>query len=160
MKKFLLIVMVCLLAVSGVFAASYKGASDKDSFGLGLNLGTNNGVIINYGLGKVDLEAIVGFGVINGSLDVEIAGNYCLIDFAKGNFAGSMPLTVGAEGYLSTDFDYLGVGALVPVKLSYTFPKVPMTLYLRVAPGVYFQLVDEFDAGFGIHGSIGATYNF
>lgn len=161
MKKFLLIVLVCLLAASTLFAADYKGASKKDSFGIGLNLGTNTGVIVNYGFGKFDLEAIVGFGFIGGNgLNAEVAGNFCLVDFAKGNFDGSMPLTIGAEGYLATNFDFFRFGALVPVKVAYTFPKFPMSLYIRVAPGIDFDCSNDFKPGFAFHGSLGATYNF
>ena len=54
----------------------------------------------------------------------------------------------------------MGINALVPVKLTYTFPKFPMSLYMRVAPGVGIQLVDAVKVSFGIQGSLGATYNF
>ncbi len=166
MKKILTIALVALLVVSSAFAAtSYKGASKKDSFAIGLNAGTNTGVIVNYGLGKFDLEGIVGFGVLNGSgLDVEAAANYEIIDVAKQcKFDGAMPFTVGLGADLAFRFSdpfSMYVGVLVPLKLTYIFPKVPVSLFLRVAPGVTFQVVPELNAGFVISGSIGATYNF
>lgn len=161
MKKALVFVLVALLAVGTVFASA-KGASEKDSISVGLNLGTSNGAILNFGFGQFDLETIIGFGVINGSgLSVEVAGNFEVVDVAEQcNFAGSMPFTVGGEGYLSTDFDFLGMGALVPLKLTYTFPKVPVSLYFRFAPGVHFDIVPEFNVKFGVSASLGATYNF
>lgn len=160
MKKVCVFVLVCLLSVGAVFAAA-RGASDKDSWGIGLNVGTNNGVIINYGMGKFDLEGIIGFSVFHANMDVEIAANYMILDVAeKADFAGSMPFTVGAEGYLTTDFDDFGLGVLVPLKLTYTFPKVPVSLYFRVAPGILFNIAPDFDVDFGIHASLGATYNF
>ncbi len=166
MKKILTFALVALLVVSSAFAAaSYKGASKKDSFAIGLNAGTNTGVIVNYGMGKFDLEGIVGFGFLNGSgLDVEAAANYSIIDVAKQcKFDGSMPFTVGLGTDLAFRFSdpfSMYVGVLVPLKLAYTFPKVPVSLFLRVAPGVNFQVVPELKASFGISGSIGATYNF
>ena len=161
MKKVLVIALVLLLSISTVFAASYKGASEKNSFSIGLNLGTNSGVVVNYGMGKFDIEGIVGFGLFNKSLDAEVAFNYAILDIAKScKFDGYMPLTVGGEAYLSTDFNFFGVGGLVPVKIAYTFPKFPMTLYFRVAPGVFFDLTPNQDVKFGIHASLGATYNF
>lgn len=166
MKRVAVIALVALLAVSSVFAASsYSGASKKNSVAVGLNAGTNTGVVVNYGMGKFDLEGIVGFGILNGTgLDVEAAANYSIVDVAKEcKFDGSMPFTVG----VGTDFAFrfsdpfkMYIGVLVPLKLAYTFPKFPMSLYIRVAPGVNLQIRDEFGASFGISGSIGATYNF
>ncbi len=165
MKKVVVIALVALLSVSSVFAASYMGASKKNSVAVGLNAGTNTGVVVNYGMGKFDLEGIVGFGVINGTgLDVEAAANYSIVDVAKEcKFDGSMPFTVGVGTDLAFRFSdpfKMYIGVLVPLKLAYTFPKFPMSLYIRVAPGVNLQVCDSFGASFGISGSIGATYNF
>ena len=160
MKKVALFILVAILSVSTVFAASY-GASKKDTLSIGLNLGSNNGVVINYGMGKFDLEGIVGFSLFNRNMDIEIAANYALFDIAEmADFAGSMPFTVGAEGIISTDFKDFGVGAVVPLKLTYTFPKVPVSLYFSIAPGVMFNIVPDFDPKFYIPVSLGATYNF
>ena len=160
MKKFALVAIVILLSVSTVFASAY-GASKKDALSIGLNLGSNNGVVVDYGMGKFDLEAIVGFSLFNKNMDVEIAANYALFDIADmADFAGYMPFTVGAEGVISTNFKDFGVGATVPMKLAYTFPKVPVTLYFRVAPGVMFSIAPEWDVNLYVPVSLGATYNF
>lgn len=167
MKKVFAVLLVVLLSVSALYAGlgdSYKGSSDKGSLAVGLNLGTNAGVVVNYGMGDFDLEGIVGFGLLNGALDVEAAANYEILDLAKDlKIKGSMPLTIGGEvglwAKLSDPF-LMGINALVPVKLTYTFPKFPMSLYMRVAPGVGIQLVDAVKFSFGIQGSLGATYNF
>lgn len=165
MKKVLVIALVALLSVSALFAADYKGASKKDSFGIGLNAGTNSGVIVNYGMGKFDLEGIVGFGVLNGTgLDIEVAANYLIVDVAKeAKIDGKMPFTVGAEVGLLMGFKNsfsLRINVLAPLKLSYTFPKFPMSIYFRVAPGVGIPVVNGGTVGFAIESAIGATYNF
>lgn len=167
MKKLAVIALVALLSVSSVFASSslYKGASKKGSVSVGLNAGTNTGVVVNYGTGNFDIEGIVGFGVLNGSgLDVEAAASYSIVDVAEEcKFDGSMPFTVGLGADLAFRFSdplQMYVGVLVPLKLTYTFPKFPASLYIRVAPGVNIQVVDTLNASFGISGSIGATYNF
>lgn len=167
MKKTVAILLVVLLSSAALFAGlgdSYKGASKKDALSVGLNLGTNAGVVVNYGMGDFDFEGIVGFGLLNGALEVEAAANYKILDLAKDlKIKGEMPLTVGGEvglwAHLNQPF-MMGVNALVPVKLTYTFPEFPMSLYMRVAPGVGIQLVDSVNVKFGIQGSLGALYNF
>lgn len=167
MKKTLAILLVVMLSVSALYAGlgdSYKGASKKEALAVGINLGTNNGVAVNYGLGKFDLEGILGFGILNGTLDAEAAANYKILDLAKElKIDGTMPLTVGFGGGLWAKFGQpfqMGINALVPVKVSYTFEDFPVNLYIRVAPGVGIQLVDSVKLSFAIQGSLGATYNF
>ena len=168
MKKILALLIVVLLSVSAIYAGitdEYKGTMKKDALAVGLNAGTNSGVVVNYGMGDFDLEGIVGFSFINGSgLDVEVAANYEVADFSKDlKIKGSMPFTVGGEAGVWMKFGdafKLGVNALVPLKVTYSFPKFPMNVYLRIAPGLELQIVDAINIGFGIQGSIGATYNF
>ncbi len=162
MKKALVFVLVALLAVGMIFAGNAKGASKKDALSLGINVGTNNGVVVNYGFGKFDLESIVGFGVLNGTgLDIEVAGNFEVVDVAKEcRFDGAMPFTVGGEVFVQTDFKEVGLGVVAPLKLAYTFEDAPVTLYFRVAPGVYITFGENADVGFGVSAGLGATYNF
>jgi len=149
--------LIFTISIAAIFAKAAK----KDSLSLGLNLGTNNGVMISYGMGAYDIEGIVGFSIFSSALDVEIAMDYMLFDIASSSdFDGSMPLTIGGEVCLSTDFDYFALGGLVPIKLKYVFPKIPMALYFRVAPGVCFKLKPDTDMNFALHASIGCTYNF
>ena len=167
MKKALAILLVVLVSVSALYAGlgdSYKGASKKDALAVGLNLGTNAGVVLNYGMGDFDLEGIVGLSLLNGAIDVEAAANYKILDLAKElDIDGSMPFTIGGEVALWANLNEpfkLGVSANVPFKLTYTFPKFPMNIYLRLAPGVGIQLVDSVNIGIAMQGSLGATYNF
>ena len=157
MKKTLAILLVVMLSVSALYAGlgdSYKGASKKEALAVGINLGTNNGVAVNYGLGKFDLEGILGFGILNGTLDAEAAANYKILDLAK-----ELKIGGGLWAKFSQPFQ-MGINALVPVKVSYTFEDFPVNLYIRVAPGLGIQLVDSVKLSFAIQGSLGATYNF
>ena len=161
MKKAMVFVLVALMAIGSVFAVT-QGASKENTLGVGLNAGSNTGLILNYGMGKFDLEGIIGFGALNGGLDVEVAANFEIVDVAREcNFPGKMPFTIGAEGYITTDFSNLfGLGVLAPFKLAYTFEDVPVSLFIKFAPGVVFYFAPEFSADFGFHAALGATYNF
>ena len=167
MKKALAILLVVLVSVSTLYAGlgdSYKGASKKEALAVGLNFGTNAGLAVNYGMGDFDLEGIVGLNILDGAIDVEAAANYKIMDLAKElDIDGKMPLTVGGEVALSANLNgafKLSVAALVPVKVTYTFPKFPVNIYLRLAPGVGVQLVDSLNIGIDMQGSLGVTYNF
>lgn len=170
MKKALAVVLVVMLSVGSLFAASdARGASKEGSFGVGANLGTDLGVYLDWGMGMFDLDVIAGFypGLFSKTIGVfgEVGANFAVVDFADvGDFAGSMPLSVGGAGLVAFQFGSIfdmSVEVLVPLKLEYTFPKVPVSLFLRLAPGLgFYNMVHEFGINFAFQGSIGATYNF
>ncbi len=169
MKKTLVVLLVALLCVGTAFAAtsyrSYRGASKKDTLSLGLNIGTDSGFIVNYGMGKFDIEGVFAFGFINGKgLHVEGGVAYEIVDVAdECNFKGEMPFTLGGTLDLAVMFGdklWATLGVLVPAKLSYTFDNVPISLYLRLAPGLLISFKETVGVGFAMEGSIGATYSF
>ncbi len=173
MKKVVLVVLLVALILAPVMAANnpmqkYSGATKKDSLGIGLNLGTNTGVGISYGMGKYDVIADIGlnnFGVYPLSLRADCCFVYTLYDVVLSDDLGiskaTLPVTVGLAGAagltFADDFQF-GVSVLVPVGIQYTFDNFPCTLYLRIAPGL--SLVDQsgFAIGFGFAGYIGALY--
>ncbi|MDY5930697.1 MAG: hypothetical protein SPJ34_01550, partial [Candidatus Ornithospirochaeta sp.] len=80
-KKALLICLLAALLVSPVFADSTKGTEKDGSFGLGLNLGTNTGVGMKFGMGSFDVLANVGldnFKVSNAGVGIggDVAVSY------------------------------------------------------------------------------------
>lgn len=167
MKKTLLIVLVVLLLATPLFAASYNGVTKKNSVGVGLNLGTNTGVGMRFGMGDFDIIANVGlanFGVssngIGISADAAVSYNVYTLAIEKLEF----PVTVGlgANGsFYFGDTSAISIAALVPVGIEYTFDGAPITVYLRLAPGLSFNIVgSDFKLGFGFAGYLGALWNF
>lgn len=165
-KRIVLVALLVLCLVAPVFAAnSYNGVTKKGSVGVGLNLGTNTGVGLRFGMGEFDVLANVGlnnfkFDPLTLSADAAASYNVYTID---GGRNCKFPITVGAS--VSTAMTFadgfgLDLSVLVPVGIEYTFSEVPITLYLRLAPGVNLLKATKFDIGFGFAGYIGALWNF
>lgn len=96
-KKIALIAVIFALIMTPVFAAG--GVSEDNSMGVGLNLGTNTGVALRFGLGDFDVLANLGFDMLNiFNGDFTLAGdaaaswNFYTIDGGRGL---EFPLTVG-----------------------------------------------------------------
>ncbi|MGN0906390.1 MAG: hypothetical protein ACI4NM_04520 [Bullifex sp.] len=164
-KRIIVIALLVLCLMTPVFAASYKGSADKGSVGVGLNLGTNTGVGFRYGMGKFDVLANFGlnnfkFNPFSMSADAAVSYKVYTIDGGRNL---QFPITVGAGGALGLTFgEKVGIdlSVLVPVGIEYTFNEVPITLYLRLAPGVQLLKDTSFNIGFAFAGYIGALWNF
>ena len=163
-KKILVIALVLVVAMSGVFAASTKGASRDNTMGVGLNLGTNTGLGLKFGMGKFDVKANIGLGDFRVGDPTEIAGDVAVsyevadFDFGKGHH---MPLTVGGGlnttiviGSENTSFK---LGIMIPVGIEYTIPKTAVNFYLHLAPGLGLDFAGssvgldfDFDANLGV----------
>lgn len=157
MKKVLLAVL--LLAMVLLPATAAERASKTD-LAVGLNLGTNTGVGVQYRMNDFDVIGNVGFGFIGGSsLSVDAAANYKVAEFniEKAQF----DVTVGGGAALSIPFEEgkkLGLAAIVPVGIVYSMDNkdLPLDFYLRLAPGVSILP----DVGFHMGGYIGALWRF
>lgn len=142
MKKASLIVVIITLILIPVTA--------KNSVALGLNLGTNMGLGVQYQMKGVDLVGNVGYGLLHGVISVDAAASYTVTDFTIGK--ARIDVTAGAGGYvgvpLTKDGD-VSVSALVPVGLKYSMPNqdVPLDFYLRVSPGI--QILPKVDFAWG-----------
>lgn len=166
-KRIIVIALLVLCLITPVFAASYKGAADKGSVGVGLNLGTNTGVGFRYGMGKFDVLANFGlnnfkFNPFSMSADAAVSYKVYTIDGGKRNL--QFPITVGGGAALGMTFADSSVGIdfalLLPVGIEYTFNEVPITLYLRLAPGLQLFTNTNFKMNFAFAGYIGALWNF
>lgn len=166
-KKLALLALVFVVFVTPAFSA---GVSKDNSVGVGLNLGTNTGVGLRFGLGDFDILSNLGFSMLDAfegdfrlAGDVAASWNFYTIDGGRGL---EFPLTVGAGANIAIDFtnDFnTDVSVLFPVGIEYNFDQisdVPITVYFRFAPG--FTVVEnskghvEFD--YGIY--LGALWNF
>ncbi|HPZ15677.1 MAG TPA: hypothetical protein PLX25_03340 [Sphaerochaeta sp.] len=115
-----------------------------NSFALGLNLGTNTGLGVQYQMNDFDVVGNVGYGLLNGFISVDAAASYKVADFSinKARF----DVTAGVGGYVGIPLDSdskLSLAVIVPVGLKYSLANKdwPLDFYLRFSPGV--QVLDE-----------------
>ncbi len=162
-KKVLVLLVVALMAAVPAMAASTRGAADDGSVGIGLNLGTNTGLGMKFGMGKFDIFADVGLSVIGGiglGFDVGVSYEVYDADFGGGHH---MPITVGVMVPMAFRWNNpfaWDIGALAQVGLEYQIPDVPVLFYLRVGLGVNFTIAPEFKPNVGGAGGIGVLYVF
>ena len=168
-KKVLVLLVIALMAAVPAMAASTRGAADDGSVGIGLNLGTNTGLGMKFGMGKFDIVANVGLDVLhisNGNLSLggDVGFQYEVYDIQIDG-PHHMPVTVGLLVPMGFTFGnqfamHLGVQAMAG--LEYMIPDVPVLFYLRVGLGVDMRIVggDGFGLGFGGSGALGVMYVF
>ena len=167
-KKAIVLLIIAVLAITPAMAAP-RGSSSEGSVGVGLNLGTNTGLGLKFGMGKFDIVANVGLDVLhisNGNLSLggAVGFQYEVYDIQIDG-PHHMPVTVGLLVPMGFTFGnqfamHLGVQAMAG--LEYMIPDVPVLFYLRVGLGVDMRIVggDGFDLGFGASGALGVMYVF
>ena len=98
-KKVLVLLVVAVLAVAPAMAADYRGSTEDGSVGVGINLGTNTGLGLKFGMGKFDIFADVGLDAWHISSDGfglggDVGVSYEVYDIDLGG-KHHMPITVG-----------------------------------------------------------------
>ncbi|HIV99212.1 MAG TPA: hypothetical protein IAB12_05510 [Candidatus Ornithospirochaeta avicola] len=167
MKKFLMILLVAALLIAPATAASFRGTSDN-TMTVALNLGTNTGVGMKFGLGDFDILANVGFDFLNVSsnhfsigADVGLAYQVADFDFGGGHH---MPLVAGVivpmSFILAEKTFVFGISPQALVGVEYMIPDTGWLFYARLGLGVALNFGTQFDLGFGASGAIGAGYQF
>ena len=167
-KKIVAIVLIVALAVTGLFAAkSTNGTSKKGQFSIGAGVGTDVAVVAKYGMGKFDLQGDLSLDFLNGNaLAVDCGGFYNFFDWNVVSGSLKAPqyisFTTGPLAKLIVNFNSgVGLGALWCVGAEYTFPKVPVTVFLKVGLGAKFDF-SKGGVGTGVtgYGILGGLYNF
>ncbi|MGH0054549.1 MAG: hypothetical protein ACQ5SW_14280 [Sphaerochaetaceae bacterium] len=157
MKKVLLAVLLLALVLLPATAAE---RASKTDLAVGLNLGTNTGVGVQYRINDLDVIGNIGFGFIGGSnLSVDAAANYKIAEFSIEN--AQFDVTLGGGAAMSIPFESgkkFGLAAIVPVGIVYSLEDkdFPLDFYLRLAPGVSILP----DVGFHMGGYLGALWRF
>lgn len=168
-KKVLVILLVLVLAMSTVFAANTKGTTAKNSFGIGLNAGTNSGLALRFGMGKFDLQGDVGFALIGKGLNVDFgaAFNFANVQFNDGaRRIGELAFTTGPMAGLLMKFSPFEIALDIDwvMAMSYEFAQIPLSLYLRLGGGVTLAFVDSKDQpvifGGNFTGALGVLWTF
>ena len=165
-KKVLVLLVVAILAITPAMAArSTRGTSDDGAVGVGLNLGTNSGLALKFGMGKFDIFANVGFNILNGTgLGADVGLSYEVYDIDLGG-AHHMPVTVGFMAPISFNWASsfsIHIAALAQAGLEYQIPDTGWLFYLRAGLGADFRIIGDSDkfVKFTGAGGIGAMYVF
>ena len=166
-KKVVAIVLVVALALTGLFAAQYtNGTSKKGQFSIGAGVGTDLSVVAKYGMGKFDLQGDLSLDFLNGnSFAVDCGAFYNFYDWNVVSGSLKAPqyisFTTGPLAKLIVKGgDGVGLGALWGVGAEYTFPKVPVTVFLKVGLGAKIDFGEPVKAGVTGYGVLGGLYNF
>ncbi|MGN1164714.1 MAG: hypothetical protein ACI4S4_07930 [Candidatus Ornithospirochaeta sp.] len=164
-KKIVAIVLVVALALTSLAAASTTGTSKKDALSVGVGLGTNSGVAVKYGMGKFDLQGGLSFAVNGGNaaLGIDCGAFYNFANWTFKTGTLSTPQTIAfTTGPIAMVKIKSGVGldAIWAVGAEYTFPKVPVTMFLKAGIGYGFSFSESINAGLRGYGVLGALYNF
>ena len=170
MKKALTILLVlAVIAVMPLAAADRRGTSEEGAFGIGLNLGTNNGVGLKFGMGNFDIIANIGLDVLHVSnqglgLGGDVGFQYEVYDIQIDG-PHHMPVTVGLlvpMGFFFGSPFQMSLGVQAMAGLEYQIPDVPVLFYLRVGLGIDMNVVGggNFKVGFGGSGALGVMYTF
>ena len=158
MKKVLLVLLILVIATTGVFADKLNS---RGATSLGLNLGTDVGVSVRYGYNDFDIVGNVGLDILTlKGITAEAAASYHVytLEVDKADF----PVTAGVGAALGLTFDpaALDFSVLFPLGIEYTFEDLPITAFLRFAPGVAIISGGQIQPGFDARAYIGALWNF
>jgi len=161
------LVAVSLLALTLPGLASAQEVGTSRNFGLGLALGSPSGLSAEYYLNQKNaLQATLGLGFVGGN-HLNVTVDYLFHHNLMGQGAFKLDAYIGLGGFFYSWFDddegegnddkeAFGIGARVPLGLDMIFTKLPIDIYLEVAPG--FALVGR--TGFGVSGALGFRYFF
>ena len=163
-KKIVAIVLVVALAVTGLFAASTTGTSKYGQFSIGAGIGTDISVVGKYGMGKFDLQGDLSLDFLNGnafSIDCGAFYNFYDWNVVSGSLKAPqyISFTTGPVAKIMVK-NGISLGAIWGAGAEYTFPKVPVTVFLKVGLGAKFDFGENFSVGPTGMGVLGAVYNF
>ena len=163
-KKIVAIVLVVALAVTGLFAASTEGTSKKGQFSIGAGIGTDISVVGKYGMGKFDLQGDLSLDFLNGnafSIDCGAFYNFYDWNVVSGSLKAPqyISFTTGPIAKIMVK-NGISLGTIWGAGAEYTFPKVPVTVFLKVGLGAKFDFGENFSVGPTGMGVLGAVYNF
>jgi hypothetical protein len=153
MKKVLLAVL--LLAMVLLPATAAEGVSKTD-LAVGLNLGTNTGVGVQYRMNDLDVIGNIGFDFFNGVTFVfDAAANYKVAEFSIDTLDFDVTVGGGVAMGLGDNFDF---GLIIPAGVVYHLDNndLPLDFYLRTGPVIRFVQGDK--QPFGWYGALGALW--
>lgn len=135
----------------------------ESTFGAGVVVGTTTGVALDYRVNGFDIMAQLGwdsFSVDPPAFGASAALSYRIVTLAKGHsIEVPLSLGLGMDAAVNTDGEW-ELAANLPITCSYALEKLPMTLFVRLSPGVRFMKDSESTAAFSLKATAGALWCF
>lgn len=159
MKKVLLALILVALVLVPVTAAT-EGVSKSD-FAVGLNLGTNTGVGVQYRMNNFDIVGNAGLENFGGTLAADVAANFAFYEFEIEKVKFDVTVGVGVALSLPFDTAHVSLEIIIPFGLFYSMNNkdFPLDFYLRVGPTVRIIKGDKANL-IGGYGVLGALWRF
>jgi hypothetical protein len=149
MKRFLCVLVLCIVATTAVFAAP-----PSKGIGVGISAGLpfHAAVTAEYNFGPAYTTLSLGY---IGSFWVRAEGGYNLpTPFINDDLGIDLFLSVGGTFDMMFSESGTTVGIGIPVTWSYTLEKVPMKFFVKAGPQLFFG------GGLAFMGTIGGMYVF
>jgi hypothetical protein len=150
MKKILLVLIIVIFGMSAASAATYDRA---DGFGIGLSGGYPvSGVAFKYGMGDFRLVGTIGYSFRNtGAIDFGV--QYDLDSFYIDRLPFYLNFGITAAANFGPEFDDFSIN--IPLGISYYFRNAPIEIFFKLTPGIRIS-ANSMGPDFG--GAIGFLY--
>jgi hypothetical protein len=133
-----------------------EGECQSRKFGLGIILGDPTGLNGKYWLSKTDgIEASIAWSLVKDRLKILGAYERSFGIGAKIDFLEELSFFPGIGGAISVGKDF-GLGVIIPLGIEAFFKKVPINLFLELAPGL--EIIPE--TSFTLYGFLGVRWIF
>lgn len=154
-KMILLALLVSALCITPLFA--------NGPFSIGVNAGTQTGIVTRYQMGSFDMMGNIGWEYFRTkpfAVGASFQGSYRILTIGKGHSI-EVPLTMGLGVSADVDMDNRwDCSVNVPIGFEYVLQEVPMTLFIRVAPGLRFLTGNEIGVAFSCEAFAGGIWRF
>lgn len=154
-KTVILVALVSALCLTPMFALG--------PFSIGVNAGTQTGLVARYQMGAFDMMGNIGWDYFRTkpfAVGASLQGSYRILTIGKGHSI-EVPLTMGLGMSADVDMDNRwNCSVNVPIGFEYALQEVPMTLFIRIAPGLRFLKGNEIGMAFSCQAFAGGLWRF
>jgi hypothetical protein len=155
-KKLFKALFFGFVILSAIIVNTKEGECQSRKFGLGIILGDPTGLNGKYWLSKTDgIELSLSWSLVKDRLKVLGAYERSFGIGAKIDFLEELSFFPGIGGAISLGKDF-GLGVIIPLGVEAFFKKVPINLFLELAPGL--EIIPE--TSFALYGFLGVRWIF
>jgi hypothetical protein len=156
-KKLFKALFFGFVILSAIIVNTKEGECQSRKFGLGIILGDPTGLNGKYWLSKTDgIELSLAWSLVKDNR-LKVLGAYerSFGIGAKIDFLEELSFFPGIGGAISVGKDF-GLGVIIPLGVEAFFKKVPINLFLELAPGL--EIIPE--TSFALYGFLGVRWIF
>jgi len=161
MRKKIILIILVVLALTPLMAANSFSfdniLNNEKNWGIGLNLGTSAGVIVELNNKDYDFYLNFGFDVYSSGFSGAVGVDYKITEFniEKAKF----DVGIGGEVPVIFTSEIIIIKGLFTGSVSYQFEEIPLKTYIRLGLGAKINIYKGIlEPSFG--GGIGVIYQF